>query len=283
MVRTWVRGRRGAAVGAACATVACLGAVAAFGGGAGPEGYVAVGTGGGTQSPSTAPSGEVRLVPLDPDGTDPPRQSPTRPPGPTGSPDAEEATSTGGGATGPGSSGDGPAGRDRGSATGQDTARGTGPGGADEGTRTGSGSGGGSGSNSGGGSGTGTGAGPAQGTTAPAPPGTSAPASPAAPGPAALNVGDPVLQDADKRWCQKVTLALRNSGGSAVRSGTVTFRTHIIGSLGVDWATIASTEKLPVPIGAGEEKKKTWTVCVESWRVPLGMHVETRDVSVDWK
>jgi hypothetical protein len=96
-------------------------------------------------------------------------------------------------------------------------------------------------------------------------------------------VGKPVLGDADKRWCQDVTLALRNSGGRAVRSGTVTFGTHVIGSLGIDWATVESTKKLPVPLGPGEEKKKTWTVCVESWRVPLGMHVETRDVSVDWK
>jgi hypothetical protein len=24
-------------------------------------------------------------------------------------------------------------------------------------------------------------------------------------------------------------------------------------------------------------------VCVDAWRVPIGMHVETRDVSVEWK
>ncbi|WP_343244786.1 hypothetical protein [Streptomyces sp. SID14478] len=96
-------------------------------------------------------------------------------------------------------------------------------------------------------------------------------------------MGTPELKGTDKRWCQDVTLALRNSGGSAVRSGTVTFGTHIIGGLGIDWATIESTEKLPVPIAAGAETKKTWTVCVDSWRVPLGMHLETRDVSVDWK
>ncbi|MFI0241709.1 hypothetical protein [Streptomyces sp. NPDC016845] len=257
--------------------MACLGAVAAFGGGAGPDGYVAVGTAGGKQSPGTAPSGEVRLVPLDPDGTEPPRQPPT---GSPDSPDTEESASAEGGATGSRASGDGSAGRDRGSAPGPDTARGTGRGGAGSGTRTGAGTG------SGSGAGSGTGAGSAQGTRTPAPPGTSAPGTPSAPataGPAALKVGEPVLQGADKRWCQKVTLALRNSGGSAVRAGTVTFRTHIIGSLGVDWATVESTEKLPVPIGAGEEKKKTWTVCVESWRVPLGMHIETRDVSVDWE
>jgi hypothetical protein len=24
-------------------------------------------------------------------------------------------------------------------------------------------------------------------------------------------------------------------------------------------------------------------VCVDAWRVPLGMHIETRDVTVRWK
>ncbi|WP_338698219.1 hypothetical protein V2W30_19440 [Streptomyces sp. Q6] len=95
-------------------------------------------------------------------------------------------------------------------------------------------------------------------------------------------MSEPVLKDADQRWCQNVTLRLVNSGGTAVRSGTVTFRTHVIGALGVDWATVVTTQKLPVPIGAGEKKEKTWTVCVDSWRVPLGMHVETRDVDVQW-
>jgi hypothetical protein len=74
-----------------------------------------------------------------------------------------------------------------------------------------------------------------------------------------------------------------NTGGAAVRSGTVTFGTHIIGALGIDWATVESAQDLPVPIGAGKRKKKTWTVCVDAWRVPIGMHVETRDVSVEWK
>ncbi|MEJ8670085.1 hypothetical protein WKI71_21760 [Streptomyces sp. MS1.AVA.1] len=92
----------------------------------------------------------------------------------------------------------------------------------------------------------------------------------------------PVREPADKRWCEKVTLDFRNSGGTAVRSGTVTFGTHIIGALGIDWATIESSEELPAPIKAGARKEKSWTVCVESWRVPLGMHVETQDVSVQW-
>ncbi|MEW2391189.1 hypothetical protein AB0933_22845 [Streptomyces venezuelae] len=102
-------------------------------------------------------------------------------------------------------------------------------------------------------------------------------------GPAALSVGDPDRKPADKRWCENVTVAFRNTGGSPVRSGTVTFGTHIIGALGVDWATIESTVKLPAPIGAGQKKEKTWPVCVDAWRVPLGMHVETRDVAVQWR
>ncbi|WP_062725512.1 hypothetical protein [Streptomyces caeruleatus] len=93
----------------------------------------------------------------------------------------------------------------------------------------------------------------------------------------------PVREPTDQRWCEKVTLGFRNSGGTAVRSGTVTFGTHVIGALGIDWATVESTEKLPAPIGAGKRKKQTWTVCLDAWRVPLGMHVETRDVTVRWE
>ncbi|GHH06151.1 hypothetical protein [Streptomyces lanatus] len=96
-------------------------------------------------------------------------------------------------------------------------------------------------------------------------------------------MSEPEREPTDQRWCEKVTLDFRNSGGTAVRSGTVTFDTHIIGALGVDWATIESKEKLPAPIGAGAHKEKTWTVCVDAWRVPLGMHIETRDVTVRWE
>ncbi len=96
-------------------------------------------------------------------------------------------------------------------------------------------------------------------------------------------MGTPVREPTDKRWCEKVTVAFHNTGGTAVRSGTVTFGTHIIGALGIDWGTIESTEDLPAPIAAGTRTERTWTVCVESWRVPLGMHIETRDVSVEWE
>ncbi|MEU7422066.1 hypothetical protein [Streptomyces sp. NPDC040750] len=107
---------------------------------------------------------------------------------------------------------------------------------------------------------------------------TTAPASPAA-----LSWGAPATEGTDRRWCQKVTVGFRNSGGTEVRSGSVTFGTHIIGGLGIDWGMVASNEDLPVPIGARTRADHTWTVCVDAWRVPLGMHIETRDVSVRWE
>ncbi|WAZ22714.1 hypothetical protein STRCI_003999 [Streptomyces cinnabarinus] len=101
--------------------------------------------------------------------------------------------------------------------------------------------------------------------------------------PAALSWSEPERAGAEERWCEKVTLGFRNSGGSPVRSGSVTFGTHIIGALGVDWGTVESVESLPAPIAGGARKERTWTVCVDAWRVPLGMHVETRDVTVRWE
>ncbi|MGW2565446.1 hypothetical protein [Streptomyces sp. NPDC001537] len=121
----------------------------------------------------------------------------------------------------------------------------------------------------------------------PMPPGspspTSTPSATAPAGPAVLTWGDPARKATDRRWCEDVTLDFANSGGSAVRSGSVTFGTHIIGALGIDWGTVESTVGLPVPIDAGVRKERTWTVCVDAWRVPLGMHIETRDVTVRWK
>jgi len=122
------------------------------------------------------------------------------------------------------------------------------------------------------------------GRTAPASASPTATPGPTAPtGPAALSWSTPVRKATDKRWCEDVTLAFTNSGGAAVRSGKVTFGTHIIGALGIDWGTVESTAGLPAPIGAGARKEKTWTVCVDAWRVPLGMHIETRDVAVQWR
>lgn len=120
-------------------------------------------------------------------------------------------------------------------------------------------------------------------TTTASPSPTATPGRTAPAGPAVLTWGDPVRSATDKRWCEDVTLAFVNSGGTAVRSGTVTFGTHIIGALGIDWGTVESTVGLPAPIGAGARKEKAWTVCVDAWRVPLGMRIETRDVTVQWK
>ncbi|MFI6049909.1 hypothetical protein ACIBCO_07400 [Streptomyces violascens] len=102
-------------------------------------------------------------------------------------------------------------------------------------------------------------------------------------GPAVLALGTPSRSAGDHRWCENVTVQFRNSGGTAVKSGSVTFATHIIGMLGVDWATITSSQALPLPIPAGGVVSHTYGVCVEAWRVPLGMHVETRSVTASWK
>jgi hypothetical protein len=41
---------------------------------------------------------------------------------------------------------------------------------------------------------------------------------------------------------------------------------------------VETDEAVPVPVEGGEKKEKTWEICVDAWRVPLGMHVETQDV-----
>lgn len=96
-------------------------------------------------------------------------------------------------------------------------------------------------------------------------------------------MSEPFRAKTDQRWCEDVTLTFVNSGGTAVGSGTITFGSHVVDALGTDWATRESTAPLPVPITAGTRKERTWTVCVDAWRVPLGMHIETRDVSVRWE
>ncbi|MFJ3922324.1 hypothetical protein [Streptomyces sp. NPDC090022] len=109
------------------------------------------------------------------------------------------------------------------------------------------------------------------------PPGTTPPATPAA-----LLLSNPTRAAAAERWCERVTVTFANTGGTAARSGTVTFSTHIIGALGVDWATVTTTQPLPAPIAGLSAKTHVYTVCVEAWRVPLGMHVETRKVTATW-
>lgn len=128
----------------------------------------------------------------------------------------------------------------------------------------------------------GPGAPPSAPTTPPGTrPGTTPPAPPPAT-PARLAVSAPVRAAAGDRWCERVTVTFTNSGTTAARSGTVSFATHIIGALGVDWATITTTQPLPAPIAGGAAKTQTYTVCVASWRVPLGMRVETRKVTAAW-
>ncbi|MEU7485132.1 hypothetical protein [Streptomyces sp. NPDC042319] len=109
------------------------------------------------------------------------------------------------------------------------------------------------------------------------------PSTPDPGSPALLKLSTPDLADTDTRWCEKVTLNLHNTGGQPVREGTLTFHTHIIGGLGIDWATRKSTRPLPAPLPAGATEKHTWKICVDAWRVPLGMHIDTKNVDADWK
>ncbi|MET8582932.1 hypothetical protein ABZX39_18920 [Streptomyces collinus] len=239
---------------AASAAVVCLGAaLAACGSGAGGGGYTAVGGVPRQPDAATAPTGAVRMVPLDGpgDGTGSGGKAPegggtrpavsSAPPAGTFAPSGRAGRPGTTGASGqPGSGHAGPA-TAAPSATGRGTAAPSRPA-----------------------------PGPTASRTAP-------------PAPADLTWGAAERADTDRRWCEKVTVPFHNAGDTAVRSGTVTFGTHIIGALGVDWATVQSTVALPVPIGPGAHTDHTWTVCVDAWRVPLGMHVETRDVSVRWE
>lgn len=262
----------------ASTAVLCLGGLLAACGSEDGDGYVA--TGPAAASPErapgrgVAPTGDVELVPLD--GSGQPAGGKGDGAGQGAGSDSAEPGSDGksqGGKAGSGSS-DTPVG----GAPSTDGAKSGRTGGSSEGSGGSGSSGGGSGGSSEGGS-TGPSDGGASGT--PSAPGGGTSTQPS--GPAKLGVGEPQRKPAADRWCEKVTVSFHNTGGSPVRSGTVTFGTHVIGALGVDWATIESTQKLPAPIGAGKTVQKTWSVCVEAWRVPLGMHVETRDVSVKWK
>ncbi|MFE7324638.1 hypothetical protein ACFU8W_06585 [Streptomyces sp. NPDC057565] len=269
-------GRRGTVIVASAAVLCLGGALAACGAGAGDrDGYAAVGAAGSgpEKAPkgAVAPSGRVTLIPLDGEGDG----------GKEPKPGSSAASGDTGGTGGTGSgAGGGAADRTSGGAqssggSGGTTARSTG-GAAGSGGGTGS-AGGTGGSGTGGTASGGAGGGSATPTT-PSAPGSTAPAAPAV-----LTLGTPERAAADHRWCEKVTVEFRNTGGSPARSGTVTFATHIIGGLGIDWATVETTAPLPAPIDAGAAQEKTYTVCVDAWRVPLGMHVETRDVTAVWK
>ncbi|KMS73597.1 hypothetical protein ACM01_17805 [Streptomyces viridochromogenes] len=241
---TWTHGRRCALLGASAAVVCLGGALAACGGGGGGDGYVATGAAGGPPRVSGTAVAPTGGVTLVPlDG-----------------PEGDRGAGNSPGLEGSQAPSAGPAGNERPAGRPSDAAREPAVAPTDSATPPGS------------------------SPTPSSPPSPPAPATTAAPAsPAKLTVSAPVREPTDKRWCEKVTLDFRNSGGTAVRSGTVTFGTHIIGALGIDWATVESTEELPAPIGAGAREEKTWTVCVDAWRVPLGMRVETRDVSVRWK
>jgi hypothetical protein len=106
-----------------------------------------------------------------------------------------------------------------------------------------------------------------------------APSTPGPAKPAELTVGKVQRAETDKRWCEDVTVEFRNTGGSPVTSGMVTFGTHIIDLFGTDWKMITQTRSLPAPIPAGGEAKHTWTLCVDAWRVPAGWHIDTLDVT----
>ncbi|MFJ8162035.1 hypothetical protein ACIRBY_13990 [Streptomyces sp. NPDC096136] len=144
------------------------------------------------------------------------------------------------------------------------------------------GSGGTDGSDSTGGSGGGTAGGSTGGPGGSGGSGGSGGTTPPPATPAALTLGTPVRAAASDRWCERVTVTFTNTGTTAARSGTVGFATHVIGALGIDWATITTTQPLPAPIAGRTSRTQAYTVCVEAWRVPLGMRVETRGVTASW-
>ncbi|MDW6061428.1 hypothetical protein SAZ11_29685 [Streptomyces sp. FXJ1.4098] len=274
----WSRttGRRGTAIASSAAAL-CLGALLS-GCAGGDDGYLAAEAAGPNEPSATSapPGGGVKLVPLDGDGDG------TADGKGKGSGRDGKGRSSGSGDTKSSGAPDASSGRDGAAATGRpgkSPGRTPGRTGADDGgDQTGGahdGTGGGSGP---GGSGPADGSGGSGSTDDP----QSTPGSPTPSGPAVLKIGDLVRAAADDRWCEKVTVEFRNTGGTPVTSGTITFATHIIDALGIDWATIESKRSLPVPILAGAKKEKTWEVCVDDWRVPLGMHIETQDASVIW-
>ncbi|MCK1794762.1 hypothetical protein MTQ01_01720 [Streptomyces sp. XM4193] len=114
---------------------------------------------------------------------------------------------------------------------------------------------------------------------------SSGPPSPGetAEGPAKLSVGDHERAPGEERWCERVTFPVHNSGGAAVSSGSVTFTTRIVGLLGGTWGNVDTRQNLRAPIEAGARADQSYTVCVDSWRVPIGMSIETTGVKVDWK
>ncbi|MEW1655896.1 hypothetical protein [Streptomyces sp. NPDC093707] len=253
--------RRTTPVASASAIVLCLG-VLLTGCGAAGSGYAAVGPAGpldGTaRTTPVAPPGRVELTPLD--GGD---HGPARP-GPSGGPPGPSTGPTGS-APAPGSATP-PATPPHGSPTSPGTTGAPGPTpDPGPGTNPSSPSGGSSSPQPGGSSPT------------PVPPSPTVPAGPDAP--PGLVVGKPVLADTDVRWCQQVTIDFLNTGDHPVTTGTVTLGSHVIDALGIDWATVDSPQSLPLPLIPGKPATGSWRVCVDAWRVPPGMHLDTKDVT----
>ncbi|MGW3955101.1 hypothetical protein ACWEKM_30140 [Streptomyces sp. NPDC004752] len=61
-----------------------------------------------------------------------------------------------------------------------------------------------------------------------------------------------------------MTVTFHNTGGTPVRSATVTFGTHLIDTLGIDWATVESTQELPAPLRPGADEDHARTVRVDA-------------------
>ncbi|MFE6691464.1 hypothetical protein ACFVFQ_33960 [Streptomyces sp. NPDC057743] len=247
--------RRTMTVASASAAVCCLGALLTGCGSAAGSGYAAVGAAGPSDgaAPTRAahPPGRVQLTPLDGDsGGNDATAHPRPPTGPGGDAPSPGATS----AAPPPSPADPPAAPPASPTPGQDSNSAPPP--------TGS-------------------PGPPPTSPSPTPPSPTIPAGPDAP--AGLVVGKPALADTDVRWCQRITIDFLNTGPQPVTTGTVAFGSHVIGPLGVDWATLHSTRPLPLPLTPGKPKTATWRVCVDAWRVPLGMHLDTKEVTFKWK
>ncbi|MFG2228142.1 hypothetical protein [Streptomyces sp. NPDC048644] len=252
------------ALAASAAVALCLGALLTGCGSPTDTGYLAPAAAGPGRAPTKAvpPDDDVELTPLD--GTEAPHSgTPGTPdPKPGHRPGSDGPPSDNG--RNPANSPNDPATSPSPSAPGDDTAP---PGGADGGPGSPGGS-------------PGPGA-PDGESPAPKPPSPTIPAGPGAP--AGLVIGKPRLDDSGERWCEKVSFDVLNTGKKPVTAGTVTFGTHIIGGLGVDWATVTSSRPLPLPIGSGQLRTAAYRICVDAWRVPLGMHLDTKDVTFTWR
>ncbi|MFI9150740.1 hypothetical protein [Streptomyces sp. NPDC053367] len=83
-----------------------------------------------------------------------------------------------------------------------------------------------------------------------------------------------------ERRYESATAELHDAGGTAARSGAATLAPHIIGTPGADRSTARPAQDLPMATAPGTRTEPARKACVEAWRVPLGVCVETRDVSV---